>query len=474
MIKVTNFNFYSKVIAKADMAMNNQTVINLWHSFTSHASTLEVKPGKDNTFIIGDAELPIVLPSEDYAINITESGIAISANNYNGLVRGYTAMLRFIEIVSLKDGNENFKIQCRKINKEYKLSKRMIHYCVFPETTLLELMKEIRLAGILHYTHIVIEFWGMFKFDCLSELSWPNAFSKDIIKDIIREVRELGMEPIPFLNHLGHASMCRILSGKHVVLDQNPRLAEFFLEEGWEWNIHNEATINLLSNMRKELCEVFGKGEYFHIGCDEAHMITAGAHMSNYLSKLTNQVEKEGRKPLLWADMLMAHEELDNTVSPNSEDVPSQYFVACKTEADANSVLNSLSPNSILVDWQYETKHAPLKTFLILNNKGFNVIEAPWFDYDNIDAAIKTIEDYNGYGIMVTTWNNTNQSFSAAVYASKIFGGPQFDWSFKGPFLPWSGTIQSESATLIRKVTFEKVSYIESGFCKNQTGYTPK
>ncbi len=467
------FSFSSTVTAKADPALNNTTARNLWQGFTSKAGDINLEDGIENTFIIGDAQIPEIRPNEEYAVNVQESGVAISANNYNGLIRGYTALLRFIECDCLDEGKESFKIKCRRLSKEYTLKRRMIHYCVFPETTLIELKKELRLAGILHYTHVVIEFWGMFKYDCLSELSWPNAFSKETVYEIIREVRELGMEPIPFINHFGHASMCRILSGKHVVLDQNPRLANLFLEEGWEWNIYSEKTVALLKEMRNELTEVFGDGEFFHIGCDEAHMITAGAHMADYLSSLTYEVEKEGRKPLLWADMLISREELERTVSPNPNDDPTEYFVACKTEAAANTVLKSLSPNSILVDWQYETKQAPLKSFTVLKDKGYNTMEAPWFKYENIDAAIKTVEDLDGYGLMVTTWNNTNQSFSAAVYASKIFGGPQFDWSFKGPFLAWSGTIQSETATLIRKVTFEEVSYLDSGFCKNQTGYTP-
>ena len=97
-------------------------------------------------------------------------------------------------------------------------------------THLFSLKRLIRIAEVSQYTHVVIEFWGMLKYDCLKELSWENAYTKEQILPIINEARELGLEPVPMFNMLGHASACRICGGKHVVL--NPvsytHLTEFY------------------------------------------------------------------------------------------------------------------------------------------------------------------------------------------------------------------------------------------------------
>ena len=68
----------------------------------------------------------------------------------------------------------------------------------------------------------------MLKMDCLAELAWPFAHTKEEIRPLIEEARALGMEVIPMFNHLGHASANREMYGKHVVLDQNPKLEYLF------------------------------------------------------------------------------------------------------------------------------------------------------------------------------------------------------------------------------------------------------
>ena len=75
-------------------------------------------------------------------------------------------------------------------------------------------------------------------------------------------------------NHLGHASASRSSYGRHVVLDQNPRLATLFEPDGWTWCLSNPETLELLRAIRSELIELFGEGGFFHIGCDEAYSLS--------------------------------------------------------------------------------------------------------------------------------------------------------------------------------------------------------
>ena len=455
------FVFYNKVNAKADVKLNNSTALNLWKNFCSHGSEIFFEAGEDNTFVIGNADIPAVLEDEEYAINATKSGVAIKANNYQGLMRGFIHLLHKIDFVSLEDGEETFSIEAFSENKEYTLKRRMVHFCIFPETKLEYIKREIRYAGLLHFTHVCLEFWGMFKYDCLKELSWPNAYTKEQIKELVKEIRELGMEPIPFFNHLGHASLSKIYNGKHVVLSQNPKLQTLFMGDGWEWNIYSDKVKELMRKVREETLEVFGEGEYFHIGCDEAYMILANKElkpgMADYVRELTNQVEKEGRIPLLWADMYISQKEIKEL---SAKDETSVYWAPLKDEEETNFQLASLSENSVLIDWQYAVTEVPFRSFITLRDKGFKVMASPHQVEENGMAALKTVTEYGGYGIMCTTWGCTMKepecAFRCMWAVARKLGAPQFDWS---PYADW----RAEIGTLFRKATYEDLGYDEIG-----------
>lgn len=456
------FIFDNKVHVKADVKMNNYTAINLWKNFCANGSEIVFEEGIENTFIIGNVALPKITYEEDYAITVTVEGVAIKANNYQGLMRGFTHLLRKIEFVSLEDGEETLSIEAFTENKEYSLKRRMIHFCVFPETKIEYIKREIRFAGLLHFTHVCLEFWGMFKYDCLKELSWPNAYTKEQIKEIVKEIRELGMEPIPFFNHLGHASLSKSFNGKHVVLSQNPKLQTLFLGgDGWEWNIFSDKTKELLCNVRKETLEVFGDGEYFHVGCDEAYMILNKDElkpgMADYVREVTKQVEDEGRIPLLWADMYISQKEIKELPAKDDKSI---YYAPMKNKEQTDFQLASLSPKSILIDWQYGVTEVPFRSFITLRDKGFRVMASPHKGEENGMAALKTVTEHGGYGLMCTTWGCTMKDYDGAfrsiLTVAKEFGAPQFDWS---PYVDF----RTEIGTLFRKATYEDLDYNEIG-----------
>ena len=54
------FLFNSKVIAKADAKLNNETVRRLWNSFSYSCSEIEFSEGAENSLVIGEIELPFL------------------------------------------------------------------------------------------------------------------------------------------------------------------------------------------------------------------------------------------------------------------------------------------------------------------------------------------------------------------------------------------------------------------------------
>lgn len=299
--------------------MNNETVKKLWNSFTLTTGELCFEKSENFSFRLGNIQLPTLSEGKEYVLNVDKNGAAIVGKDYGGLMRGFMSLLMKIEL-----DEADLKIKTVTEESNYKIHNRMIHICVFPENDLYFIKKLIRLSALCQYTHIVIEFWGMLQYDCLKELAWPHAFTKEQAAELIEECRNLGIEPIPMFNQLGHATASRVCYGKHVILDQNPKLQHMFTPDGWAWNIESDAVKSLLKQVRQELYELFGEGKYMHIGCDEAYYISRNnalrKQLPEYLKKLTHEVESEGRCPMIWMDMLLEKGAFKNCYTVGEKD----------------------------------------------------------------------------------------------------------------------------------------------------------
>lgn len=445
---MSEYVIYGSPLMTGDPRLCNRTVKNLWNSFCFTKSILTVDAGAELTLKIGEQPLPALDPDSEYAIAVSDRGIALVGADFGGLMRGFMVMLMHIELA--EDGR--LIIKPFSMQGKYPIKNRMIHICVFPENDLYFIKKLIRLSALCQYTHIVIEFWGMLKYDCLKELAWPNAFTKEQAGELITECRELGIEPIPMFNQLGHATAARVCYGKHVVLDQNPTLQPLFTPDGWAWNINSSEVFELLRQVRAELYDLFGKGEYMHIGCDEAYYIsrTTQLHdkLPDYLHRLTEAVVAEGRRPMLWMDMLLEKGKFKDC------------YTVCKPE-NVEKLMSSLARQTVLVDWQYSVKQAPVESLAYLKTSGYDAIGAPWFDSDNYKAHIQTVTDNNLYGVMLTTWHTIQNNMHHIFNCAKRMGATTFIWS------RCSGSWE-ETATLLRRVSFEGNTYADCGWSKAQ------
>lgn len=452
------FLFGEKTEVYFDSAIISEYLSELWNSFCCRTGELIVKTGSENKICIGDASFVSLEDNDEYTVCITENGAGILADSKQGLLRGFMMLLMCIEQVS-GNGEKCFGIACGNIHGNFKVSNRMVHLCVFPETTYASLRRVVRLCGVLQYTHIIIEFWGMLKFDCLNSLSWPCAFGKEEISKILCEAKQSGMELIPMFNHLGHASQCRIANGKHVVLDQAPDKQYLFTPDGWAWNIQSDEVKALLRNIRKELYELFGECKYVHLGCDEAYIFSNGyiekSVLRDYLGEITQEAAKEGKIPIIWGDMIISGEEAGC--------VGERYYKADISEAEAEFIRSALSPKTIIADWQYNIKEGILKTSEVLKKKKYDVITCPWYDRDNIQTCVDTAVEKNLYGVMETTWHFLSSEMQSLLVCARKCGLPETSWSKYADK-------RSETATLIRKVSEQGRAYDECGFTAHQIG----
>ncbi len=430
----------------------------LWYNFTMNGSTLRFRerPGIDDWQMkIGNGTGPNLPDGEDYALSVTENGVGITGGSREGMLRGLFTLMQLIRANDLRPGQESLYIPGTSITDHPALKFRCLHLCVFPETTLPFLHKIVRLAGFLKFSHIVLEFWGMLRYDCLAELSWPRAYTKNQIRPIIADARSMGMEVIPMINHLGHASASRACYGRHVVLDQNPRLATLFEPDGWTWCLSNPETLALLRTMRKELMELCGPGSWFHIGCDEAYSFATCDKCSagdsrelllNYLNNLTEELAKEGRRPIMWGDMLL-----------DSEAWAPPIIAVSRPHQRTHEILDRLDRRMMIADWQYsitEPKVASTEHFIA---HGFDTVTCPWQGDGNIFALGQAAAESGAFGFMPTTWHTLPDNIRLMPSASEA------GWCGKRTRDLYDDFI-TQLANFQRKVYPSHSDYLQSGF----------
>ncbi len=458
--KEGQFIFSSEVTATAPECLNKKVLKDLWHGSTYRTSHLTIESTEKLIFTIGTAEA-IEPKNEMYTINVTETGICIAAGTEKGLIKGYITLLDQIKAIDLEEGQTILAIDCCEIKDSPQIVNQMAHFCIFPDTELWELHKFLRLCGMLKYSHVVLEFWGMIQYDVLKELSWSHAFTKEQIRPLVQEANDMGIEIIPMFNHWGHAAASRVMHGKHVVLDQNPGLQTLFNEDGWTWNINNPKTRQLLKCIRQELIELCGEGSYFHLGCDEAYNFKINqdnAHMlTDFLNEIAEELADQNRRAIVWGDMLAAKRPEYN---------PQNYYTAsCKDIKTEQHLLQLLDHRIIIADWQYDVQKAPVETAIIFQKAGFDVILCPWDrSLACIEAHTATVKEHGLSGIMHTTWH-TLSSGTPMLTKSAVLSWQNEDASGRH-----MANCSAKTAALLRKAYFVNGDYTKAGWAKYEIG----
>lgn len=406
-----NYILEAKPTITMPLAAKNPVIGELLSNYT-YGTKWNVRYEADSDCItMGDYQAAEVRDAE-YVINVTDGGVYIKGRDASATMRGFVS---FLEKIKYCDADETFYLEEEQTLDAPLMNFRAVHLCVFPETGLEFLKKTVRACAIAKYTHIVFEFWGMLKFDCLKELSWPFAHSKDEIRAIVREANALGVEIIPMFNHIGHAPSCREINGKHVVLDQNPKYEYMYDCYGWVWNFAREDVSELLRKIRAELIEVCGKGEYFHLGCDEVytfgHQEDKAKEMAEYLNKIAKELKEQGRRAIIWHDMMLPKEEYTDDYFANSDKNVSEIL------------MNSLDKNILIADWQYSVHNGTWRSSKAFRDNGFEVVCCPWDKEQNIDEAVQTVTENELFGIIHTTWHTLYRGFREMVYAGAVSYG---------------------------------------------------
>lgn len=222
----------------------------------------------------------------------------------------------------------------------------------------------------------------------------PAALTPADARAVTAAGRSCGVRVIPFLNTLGHMEgFLRAEGGQHLA------------EGGRKWSLQicpsRRECVEFARGLVQDALEAFDD-EWVHLGGDEAYQLgecplcaaraasigRAGLYAEHY-ADLCRWTLDRGRRPCLWADMLLAHPE----------------------------ALERIPRQTLLFDWQYEKDPAP--STQALRGRGFDVIccpsvhsyDAAWclpaLTWRNVEEHRAAAERHGALGVLLTTWELT-------------------------------------------------------------------
>ncbi len=382
----------------------------LWNNFTFGYSTLALEFSKnipEHTMRIGSGTA-VLEADREHAISITENGIAAAAEDEIGLIHAFATILQMITPMSFEKGNESFYINGCEIQDKPALEFRGMHLAV-TRNNINIIRKCVRLCGLMKHSYIMFEFFGSLKFDCMKELAFDDAYTKEDFAPIIEEAHAWGMEIIPMFNHLGHAACAKNQDGHHVVLTNAPEKALLFEPDGWTYCVSNPETIELQKKIRRELIELCGEGKYFHAGGDEAYSFgtcdvcskkDSAKLFAEFFNDIAEDMKQFGRRVMIWGDTL-----LDFEWNRKYDIFGHKYEGTVGTGKDTHNAVKYLDRSIIVTDWQYTIWDEDVLTSKHLKNLGFDVIPASGCEeVKNTDALTQAAKKEGYAGVLQTVW----------------------------------------------------------------------
>ncbi|MBQ8641696.1 MAG: family 20 glycosylhydrolase [Clostridia bacterium] len=456
------FVFNGAVTAKCSAALlpeQAERMSYLWHRFSRTGSVLQLEsaPAEKPFLMIGRPERrPEPEDGKSYVLHADAGGVWLAASEPGGLTDGFKTLVQLICPENLTPGAEQFYILGTDIRDNPSIPFRAVHICVFPESELYNIEKAIHLAGFLKMTHLILEFWGTYRYRCMPAMAWEgHSYTGEELRPLITLARSYGMEVIPMINHFGHASQARNCYGRHTVLNREPRYALLFEPDGWTWCLSNPDTYRLLGEMRAEQNELCGKGAYFHLGFDEAYSFATCPKcrkrvphelLAEYLNRLTEDLAADGRRPIVWGDEFMDRSDFAGKGSVLPEANGQNHGTA--------KAIELLDRRVIIADWEYHYKNGENLSTPYFQRHGFDVVLCPWSDPENIRSLCRNAGDMAAYGVILTTWDRLPVFQRLAVQAAA------FAWN-GGENEPFAST---EAASILRTVYDCKGNFERSGW----------
>lgn len=348
--------------------------------------------------------------NEEYYVEITEEDILIAGKTVEGMLLGLKTFIRM---------SEELGEMPQMIIKDWPdIGFRAVHTCVFrpddgsdkEESHPDYIKKMMRTAALAGYNHIFIEFWGMFPYS-LPYAHWPNAYTKEEIKDLISyAIDKLHITPIPAQNLTSHAGWSRIITRQHTVLDQRPDLADMYIPGGWCFATENPKTQQFIMQLIDELIEMFRNPPYLHCCCDKAfgfgsteedRRTSADILFAKHVSFLNAYLSQKNVKMVMWADMLYC-----------SMDA---LYWKCQ-----ESTIDLLPKNILLNIWTHDNPGKKWLDAEYFEEKGFETVYSPFLNEVGTQNMVAICKERGSHGIVQTTWHRPQTAVPNVILSGAL------------------------------------------------------
>jgi hypothetical protein len=308
---------------------------------------------------------------------------------------------------------------------------------------------------------LIMEYEGTYPFEKHPLISNRYAYSKDEIVKFIDFCKKLDIDIIPLQQSFGHLEYI-LRHERYADLREDVKALSQICP------LKNTEDSLLFTDLYSELAQTH-PSPYIHIGCDETYLLghcercrrkVAEEGVSklyiDYVSMLCNIVLKLGKKPVLWADMVLKYPE----------------------------AVGRLPKGTILVDWNYGWSMDHFGDHQKLLASGYTIWGAPairsspdnfystdWKKhFNNIRDFVPACRRMGYPGMVLTSWS-TSGAYSYTYESEGVLANLQATRHVY-PITGFNMLIAAYFESLRQQAPLNIEDFV-AGYCRNQYGFTP-
>ena len=255
---------------------------------------------------------------------------------------------------------------------------------------------------------VVIDLGNSVRYDSHPEIAVNNAWTPKQLQNELQRIRKMGLEPIPKLN---------FSTGHDTWLGEYSKM------------VSTEKYYQVCSDLISEVCTLFSKPRFFHLGMDEESASNQSHY--NYIVVrqndvwwkdfyfLVEQVEKQNARAWIWPDYMLWN-------------FPDQFFkkmpksvVQCNWYYGENFDLN---PSN-------EQNQKYVKAYLDLENAGYDQIPTGSYHENNEKSILNTVKfceknvsNTRLLGFLQTFWKPTIEEYRDRILKGVELAGDAKGW----------------------------------------------
>ena len=388
----------SKIISNA-----TSTSVNIKETTVTGPSIMFKRTGAvDALPVLGEKAGPDT--REAYIIKVTPKNVTITSKSSAGLFYAVQTLKQMIEgrgitaAIRVSDVHDWPSLPYRGLMMD-------MSHMQLPKVE--EIKKQLDFLALWKTNQYLFYSEGSIELEGYPLLMANARYTQAQVKDIIAYAKERHIDVIPNMELYGH-------------LNDLFRLEQYadmsVTTHGAEFKPADPRVKPLVNDWITQISKLF-PSPFFHIGFDETWVIDIEAKRTKqpaeqlYL-EMVNQtaamVQKQGKKPLIWADMLQKYNSIIPKVSRDMIAVPWHYFP--KTEQEYDALLSpfpkvdvDIIVQSALINWKDLT---------------------PSFDisFENIDLLLKAGRKHNAIGYINSAWTDDPQTLTRLGLPDLAYG----------------------------------------------------